>query len=138
MRSSYPKGTWEAAEAKAQKLRGPDPNNKVLEPHHITPIHFSAKLQASMTPEQWAERVKRDAEAGTYHGHHPKNIMGTVIATTPERHRRRGILHTSLRGSGGAHDLERQTKDLYSHPITHRDLLVHTHRQRLKKEKEKS
>ena len=71
-----------------------------LESHHITPLHYSAKLKASMSPEQWAERVRSDAEQGVHHGHHHKNLMGTVISKTPERFRKRGITHRA----GGAHD----------------------------------
>jgi hypothetical protein len=90
-----------------------------LETHHINPLHKSEKLKASMSPEEWAERVRKDAENKIYHGHHHKNLMGTVVSKTPERFRKRGILHRS----GGAHELEAKTKDLYSRSVSHKDLL---------------
>ena len=103
-----------------------------LETHHITPLHYSAKLKASMSPEQWAERVKSDAEQGVYHGHHHKNLMGTVVSKTPERFRRTGILHRT----GGAHELEAKTSDLYSSAISHKDILSAAQRIEMRKKAE--
>ena len=91
-----------------------------LETHHINKLHDSEKLKASMSPEEWAERVRKDAEHGIYHGHHHKNLMGTVGPKTPaERRIRTAIPHRS----GGAHELEAKTKDLYSRSVSHKDLL---------------
>jgi hypothetical protein len=102
-----------------------------LETHHITPLHYSAKLKASMSPEKWAERVRRDAEQGVYHGHHHKNLMGTVGPKTPaERRIRTAIQHRA----GGAHELEGKTKDI-AH-VGHKGLLSAAHRLELKKERE--
>ena len=103
-----------------------------LETHHITPLHYSAKLKASMSPEEWAERVRKDAENKIYHGHHHKNLMGTVVSKTPERFRKRGILHRS----GGAHGLESQTSDLYSSAISHKDLLAAQQRVNIRQQKD--
>ena len=103
-----------------------------LETHHITPLHYSAKLKSSMTHSQWKERVKSDAEQGVYHGHHHKNLMGTIGPKTPEKRRKRGIHHRA----GGAHELEGKTKDLYSRAISHKDILSAAHRRKLKKERE--
>ena len=112
---------------KANKL-----NSVGLETHHITPLHYSAKLKASMSPEEWAERVRKDAENKIYHGHHHKNLMGTVVSKTPERFRKRGILHRS----GGAHGLESQTSDLYSSAISHKDLLAAQQRVNIRQQKD--
>ena len=103
-----------------------------LETHHITPLHYSAKLKASMSPEEWAERVRKDAENKIYHGHHHKNLMGTVVSKTPERFRKRGILHRS----GGAHGLESKTSDLYSSAISHKDLLAAQQRVNIRQQKD--
>ena len=112
---------------KAKKL-----NSVGLETHHITPLHYSAKLKASMSPEEWAERVRKDAENKIYHGHHHKNVMGTLVSKTPERFRKRGILHRS----GGAHGLESQTSDLYSSAISHKDLLAAQQRVNIRQQKD--
>ena len=103
-----------------------------LETHHITPLHYSAKLKASMTPSQWKERVKGDAKRGVYHGHHHKNLMGAIGPKTPQKRRKTGIYHRA----GGAHELEGKTKDLYSRAISHKDILSAAHRRKLKKERE--
>ena len=103
-----------------------------LETHHITPLHYSSSLKASMSPEQWAERVRKDAENKIYHGHHHKNLMGTVVSKTPARFRKRGILHRS----GGAHGLESQTSDLYSSAISHKDLLAAQQRKNIRQQKD--
>ena len=103
-----------------------------LETHHITPLHYSAKLKASMTPSQWKERVKSDAKQGVYHGHHHKNLMGAIGPKTPEKRRKKGIYHRA----GGAHELEGKTKDLYSRAISHKDILSAAQRRKLKKERE--
>lgn len=114
-----------AAAIKAKKLR-----RAGLDAHHITPLHYSAKIRASMSDTEWQERVKRDEAQGIYHGHHPKNIMGTVTDRTPESRSRRGIHHRA----GGAHELEGKTKDI-AH-VGHKGLLSAAHRQKLRKEKE--
>jgi hypothetical protein len=102
-----------------------------LEPHHITPLHYSAKLKASMSPEKWAERARSDAEQSIYHGHHHKNLMGTVGPKTPaERRIRTAIQHRA----GGAHELEGKTKDI-TH-VGHKGLISAAHRRELKKERE--
>ena len=111
-----------AAAKKANKLK-----KAGLDVHHITPLHYSAKLKSSMSDAEWQERVKRDAAQGVYHGHHPKNIMGAVTNRTPESRSRRGIRH----GVGGAHELEGKTEDI-AH-VGHKGLLSAAHRQDLKK-----
>jgi hypothetical protein len=103
-----------------------------LETHHITPLHYSAELKASMSPEQWAERVRKDAEQGVHHGHHHKNLMGTVVSKTPKRFRKTGILHRT----GGAHELESKTSDLYSSAISHKDILSAAQRIEMRKKAE--
>jgi len=104
-----------------------------LETHHITPLHYSAKLKASMSPEQWAERVRSDAEQGVYHGHHHKNLMGTVGPNTPKKRRiRTAIQHRA----GGAHELEGNTKDIVSRGVPHKDLLSAAHRKEMRKQAE--
>jgi hypothetical protein len=127
LRSSYSEKDYQNANLKHNKLKAAG-----LDGHHITPLHYSRKLHASMSPEQWRERVSRDAKSGIYHGHHPKNLMGTVVANTPESRRRRGIFHKK----GGAHELEAKTRDLYSTGISHKDVLTAAHRRRLKKQAE--
>lgn len=115
------------AATKAKKLR-----KAGLDAHHITPLHYSAKIRASMSDAEWEARVKRDAANGIYHGHHPKNIMGATTEKTPESRARRGISHRA----GGAHELEGKTRELYSGSISHKDLLAAAQRRRLRKEKE--
>ena len=127
LRSSYSEKDYQDANRKHNKLK-----DAGLDGHHITPLHYSRKLHASMSPEQWRERVSRDAKSGIYHGHHPKNLMGTVVANTPESRRRRGIFHKK----GGAHELEAKTRDLYSTGISHKDVLTAAHRRKLKKQAE--
>ena len=114
-----------AAATKANKLK-----RAGLEAHHITPLHYSSKLKASMSDAEWQARVKRDAAQGIYHGHHPKNIMGATTDKTPESRSRRGISHRA----GGAHELEAKTKDIQH--VGHKGLLSAAHRQRLRKERE--
>lgn len=114
-----------AAATKANKLK-----KAGLDAHHITPLHYSAKIKGSMSDTEWEERKKRDASQGIYHGHHPKNIMGAVTDNTPESRSRRGIRHRA----GGAHELEGKTKDI-AH-VGHKGLLSAAHRQRLRKERE--
>jgi hypothetical protein len=58
--------------------------------------------------------------------------MGTVVSKTPERFRRTGILHRT----GGAHELEGKTKDLYSRSVPHKDLLSAAHRREMRKKAE--
>jgi hypothetical protein len=116
-----------AADNKKRKLQ-----RAGLEAHHITPTHYSAKIKSSMSDAEWNERKKRDAANGIYHGHHPKNLMGTVTDRTPEKRSRTGIQHRA----GGAHELEGKTKKLYSGSISHKDLLAAAHRRKLRKEKE--
>lgn len=113
------------ANAKKKKLQ-----RAGLETHHITPTHYSAKLKASMSDAEWEERKKRDAADGIYHGHHHKNLMGTVTDRTPESRSRRGIRHRA----GGAHELEGKTRDI-AH-VGHKGLLAAAHRERLRKEKQ--
>jgi len=117
----------ERGSKKAAKLKSAG-----LETHHITPLHHSAKLKASMTPSQWKEREKSDAKQGVYHGHHHKNLMGAIGPKTPQKRRKKGIYHRA----GGAHELEGKTKDLYSRAISHKDILSAAHRRKLKKERE--
>lgn len=114
-----------SAAIKAKKLR-----RAGLDAHHITPLHYSAKIRASMSDTEWQERVKRDAAQGIYHGHHPKNIMGAVTDKTPESRSKRGISHRA----DGAHELEGRTRDI-AH-VGHKGLLSAAHRQRLRKERE--
>lgn len=114
-----------SAAKKANKLK-----RAGLDVHHITPLHYSAKIKSSMSDAEWQARVKRDAAQGIYHGHHPKNIMGAVTDKTPESRSRRGIRHRA----GGAHELEGKTKDI-AH-VGHKGLLSAAHRQKLRKEKE--
>lgn len=102
-------------------------NKAGLDHHHIVPLHYSRKLKASMSQHEWEERVKRDAADGIYHGHHPKNIMGTVTDKTPVSRSRRGIRHHQ----GGAHELERKTRDIEH--VGHKGLLSAAHRIELKK-----
>lgn len=116
-----------AADVKKTKLQ-----RGGLEAHHITPTHYSAKLKASMSDAEWEARKKRDAASGIYHGHHPKNLMGTTTERTPESRRRRGIAHRA----GGAHELEGKTKGLYSTAIPHKDVLAAAHRRKLRQERE--
>lgn len=116
-----------AAAKKANKLK-----KAGLDAHHITPLHYSAKLKSSMSDAEWEQRKIRDAAQGIYHGHHPKNIMGAVTDKTPESRSRRGIRHRA----GGAHELEGKTKDI-AH-VGHKGLLSAAHRQDLKKRKEEN
>ena len=127
LRSSYSEKEYANANRKHNKLK-----TAGLEGHHITPLHYSRSVKATMSPEQWKERVHKDAESGIYHGHHPKNLMGTVVGGTPESRRKRGIFHKK----GGAHELEAKTRDLYSTAIPHKDVLTAAHRMRLRKQKE--
>ena len=127
LRQYYPETDYKKAQEKHEKLTS---EKSGLEGHHIKAIHKSGKLKASMTDEQWRERVRTDAEQGIYHGHHPKNLMGAVVDKTPEPRARRGIRHRS----GGAHELESKTTDLYSTAITHKDVLSAAHRRELQKE----
>ena len=120
--------TNEYLNKKAKKLKSVG-----LETHHITPLHYSEKIKASMSPEEWAERTRSDAKQGVYHGHHHKNLMGTVGSKTPaERRIRTAIRHRS----GGAHELEAKTKDLYSRSVPHKDLLSAAHRIEMRKQAE--
>jgi hypothetical protein len=112
-------------EIKAKKLR-----KAGLDAHHITPLHYSAKLKASMSPSEWADRVKRDASNGIYHGHHHKNLMGAVTDRTPESRSKRGIRHRA----GGAHELEAKARDIEH--VGHKGLLAAAHKRRLRKERE--
>ena len=45
--------------------------------HHMTKVHQSAKIKASMSDDEWQQRVKDDAEKGVYHGNHPRNLALT-------------------------------------------------------------
>ena len=45
--------------------------------HHMTQVHQSAKIKASMSDDQWQQRLKDDAEKGVYHGNHPRNLALT-------------------------------------------------------------
>jgi hypothetical protein len=112
------------ADNKANKLK-----KAGLDAHHITPLHYSEKLKNSMSPEEWEKRVKRDAEEGIYHGHHPKNLMGAVTRRTPEKRARTGIRHHA----GGAHEVEGKTKDI-AH-VGFKGLLSAAHRKDLKRRK---
>lgn len=116
-----------SAAKKAHKLK-----KAGLDAHHITPLHHSSKIKASMSDAEWEQRKKRDAAQGIYHGHHPKNVMGAVTDKTPESRSRRGIRHRA----GGAHELEGKTKDI-AH-VGHKGLLSAAHRQDLKKRKEEN
>jgi hypothetical protein len=103
-----------------------------LETHHITPLEYSEKLKASMSDSEWEAKKIKDAENGIYHGHHHKNLMGTVGPKTPQERRiRTAIQHRT----GGAHEVERQTRELYSGSISHKDLLASAHRQKMRKER---
>lgn len=115
----------QAAAKKANKLK-----RAGLDAHHITPLHYSAKIKSSMSDVEWQSRVKRDAEQGIYHGHHPKNMMGAVTDKTPESKSKRGISHRA----GGAHELEGKTKDI-AH-VGHKGLLSAAHRKKLRQERE--
>ena len=121
----------EAADTKVRKLK-----TKGLEAHHITPTHHSAKLKASMSGAEWEARKARDAKIGVYHGHHPKNIMGTKKSTDPVD--KPGIYHRA----GGAHELEGKTKDIVSGPgsresaISHKELLAAAVRRQKKQKKQ--
>ena len=89
------------------------------EAHHITPLHHSAKLKASMSDAEWEQRKAEDAKDGIYHGHHPKNIMHVKGPNTSAD--KPGVRHRA----GGAHELEGKVKDIVSGSrITHRDLLA--------------
>jgi hypothetical protein len=99
-----------------------------LEVHHITPLEKSAELKASMSPEQWAERVRRDAEEGIYHGHHHKNLMGAVGPKTPAKRRiRTAIAHTA------AHNLEKEAEDFLPGHVHGKSLLAAGKRRELEK-----
>ena len=50
---------------------------KKMDLHHMTQVHQSAKIKASMTDDAWQQRVKDDAEKGVYHGNHPRNLALT-------------------------------------------------------------
>jgi hypothetical protein len=123
LRKYYPETDYKKAQEKHDKLTS---EKSGLEGHHIKAIHKSRKLKASMTDEQWRERVRRDAEQGVFHGHHPKNIMGAVTDKTPEHRARRGIRHRS----GGAHELESKTTDLPD-SVLNKGLLSAAHRRDL-------
>ena len=104
----------EAAKRKSQRAA-----RMGYEAHHITPLHHSAKLKSSMSDAEWEERKAQDAKDGTYHGHHPKNIMHikgpNASADKP------GVRHRA----GGAHEVEGKVKDIVSGSrITYRDLLA--------------
>jgi hypothetical protein len=77
-----------------------------------------------MSDAEWEARKARDAKIGVYHGHHPKNVMGTKKSTDPAD--KPGIYHRA----GGAHELEGKTKDIVSGPgsresaISHKELLA--------------
>ena len=114
-----------AAAKKANKLK-----RAGLDAHHITPLHYSAKIKSSMSDAEWQSRVKRDSEQGIYHGHHPKNMMGAVNDRTPESRSKRGISHRA----GGAHELEGKTKDI-AH-VGYKGLLAAAHRRNLRQERE--
>ena len=45
--------------------------------HHMTPIHVSAKIKASMSDDEWQQRLKDDEAKGVYHGNHPRNLALT-------------------------------------------------------------
>lgn len=128
LKQHYDESDYEKAQKKRNKL-----NRTSLEAHHITPLNYSRKLKSTMTPEEWKERVRKDAENGIYHGHHHKNIMGAVADETPESRSKRGIKHKK----GGAHELEAKTKDLYTTGISHKSLLAAAHRRHIRKQKEK-
>jgi hypothetical protein len=113
-----------SAAKKAKKL-----TRAGLDAHHITPLHYSAKIKSSMSDAEWEERKKRDSSQGIYHGHHPKNMMGAVNDRTPESRSKRGIRHRA----GGAHELEGKTRDV-AH-VGHKGLLAAAHKRRLRKEK---
>jgi hypothetical protein len=114
----------ESTKSKIKKIKA-----KGNEAHHITPLHYSAKLKASMSPSEWEARVKRDAKQGVYHGHHPKNIMGAKKSTDPAD--KPGIYHRK----GGAHEIEHKTKDIVSGSIPHKELLAAAARRAKKKSK---
>lgn len=114
-----------SAAKKANKLK-----RAGLDAHHITPLHYSAKIKSSMSDAEWQARVKRDAEEGIYHGHHPKNIMGAVTDKTPESRSRRGIRHRA----GGAHELEGKTRDIKH--VGHKGLLAAAHKRQLRQKRE--
>ena len=127
LKSSYPENDYNKAERKHRKL-----NSAGLHGHHITPFHYSAAIKAKMSPEEWKERVRRDSESGIYHGHHHKNLMGAVTDNTPESRAKSGIRHQT----GGAHELESKTRDLYSTAIPHKDVLSAAHRRERRKQAE--
>jgi hypothetical protein len=126
LRPYYDDAEYRKAQKKAKKIRGAG-----METHHITPLNYSRKLMSQMTADEWNERVRRDAESGIYHGHHHKNLMGTVTDKTPEERSRRGIRHRT----GGAHELERKTMDLHSTAIPHKDLIAADHRMRIRNQR---
>ena len=112
----------QSTERKIKKIKA-----KGNEAHHITPLHYSAKLKSSMSPSEWAARVKKDAAQGVHHGHHPKNIMGAKKSTDPAD--KPGIYHRK----GGAHEIEHKTKDIVSGSIPHKELLAAAARRAKKK-----
>jgi hypothetical protein len=106
-------------ERKAAKRKSQRATKMGYEAHHITPLHHSAKLKASMSDAEWKKRKAEDAKDGIYHGHHPKNIMHTkgpnASADKP------GVRHRA----GGAHEVEGKVKDIVSgSKISYRDLLA--------------
>jgi len=50
-------------------------NAKDMEAHHIIPTDVSDKIQKSMSPEEWTQRVIDDKKRGIYHGNDPKNLV---------------------------------------------------------------
>ena len=107
------------AERNAAKRKSQRAVRRGYEAHHITPLHHSAKLKASMTDTEWEQRKEQDAKDGIYHGHHPKNIMHTKGPNTPAD--RPGVTHRA----GGAHEIEGKVKDIVSGSrISYRDLLA--------------
>ena len=106
-------------EREASKRKSQRAVRRGYEAHHITPLHHSAKLKASMSGAEWEKRKAEDAKDGIYHGHHPKNIMHTKGPNTPTD--KPGVHHRA----GGAHEVEGKVKDIVSGSrITHRDLLA--------------
>jgi hypothetical protein len=121
----------EQAKRKAEYVK-----RRGYEAHHITSTKESDRLRRSMSPEQWAERVKKDAAQGIYHGDQPKNIMAAKKSTDPED--KPGIYHRK----GGAHSIEGATKDIRSgvgskeSAITTRDLVSAALRMKSRKRRE--
>ena len=89
-----------------------------MDPHHIVPTHISKKIKDSLSPDQWQQLVKADAQRGIYHGNHPRNLVAarhnTKVPTTTagkksEIFHRKGKPEEALTGY---HTLERRVESV--------------------------